>query len=65
MGTKTCPAEIRPLSKDEIDRRINSLIPEVTASARDVASEELGGCAPRWVSTSELVRCMRPFLVLN
>ncbi len=68
MGTKTCvmrPAEIRSLSKDEIDRRIDSLITEVTASAGDEGPEEFGGGHPRWISASELVRCMRPFLVLN
>ncbi len=68
MGTKTCvmrPAEIRSLSKDEIDRRIDSLITEVTASAGDEGPEEFGGCYPRWISASELVQRMRPFLVLN
>ena len=68
MGTKTCvmrPPEIRSLSKDEIDRRIDSLITEVTASMGDEGPEEFGGCDPRWISASELVQRMRPFLVLN
>ena len=68
MGTKTCatrPAAIRSLTKDEIDRRIDSLITEVTASVGDEGPEEFGGCYPRWISASELVRRMRPFLVLN
>ncbi len=68
MGTKTCvmrsPA-IRSLSKDEIDRRIDSLVTEVTVSAGDEGPEELGDRNPRWICTSELVRSMRPFLVLN
>ncbi len=68
MGTKTCvmrsPA-IRSLSKDEIDRRIDSLVTEVTVSAGDEGPDELGGCHPRWICASELVRRMRPFLVLN
>ena len=68
MGTKTClmsPAEIRSLSKDEIDRRIGSVITEVTAALGDEGPEKFGGCGPRWICASELVRRMRPFLVLN
>ncbi len=68
MRTKTClmyPVEIRSLSKDEIDRRIDSLITEVTASVDDEEPERFGGCNPRWIGASELVRRMRPFLVLN
>ena len=68
MGMKTCvmrPAEIRPLSRDEIDRRIDSLCAEMAAAASDEGPEEFGGCQPRWICASELVRCMRPFLVLN
>ena len=68
MGTKTCsvsPLEIHSLSKNEIDRRIDSLRTEMTAAAGDEGHEELGGCSPRWICASELVRLMRPFLVLN
>ncbi len=68
MGTKTCvmrPTEIRSLSKDEIDRRIDSLITDVTASVGEEGPEEFGGCYPRWICASELVQRMRPFLVLN
>lgn len=68
MGTKTCvmrPATIRPLSQDEIDRKIHSVITEVTALAGDEGPQELGGCEPRWITASELVQRMRPFLVLN
>ena len=68
MGMKTCvmrPAAIRPLSRDEIDRRIDSLCTEMAASAGDEEPEEFAGCHPRWICASELVRRMRPFLVLN
>ena len=68
MGTKTCVMHsptIRSLSKDEIDRRIDSLVTEMTAAASDEGPEEFGGCHPRWIMASELVRRMRPFLVLN
>ncbi len=68
MPMKTCvlrPATIRPLSKDEIERRIDSLSTEMTESVSEEAPEELGGGHPRRISASELVRQMRPFLVLN
>ena len=65
---KTCvlrPASIRPLSKGEIDQRIDSLNTEMTASAGEERPQEAGDCQPRWIHASELVRRMRPFLVLN
>ena len=65
---KTCvmsPAAIRPLSKDEIDRRIDSLSTEMTASAGDAEPQEFGAGPPRWICASELVQRMRPFLVLT
>lgn len=66
MGTKTCvasAARIRLLSMDEIDSRIDSLISEVTAPL--AAFEETASHEPRWICAGELVRRMRPFLVLN
>ncbi len=68
MPMKTCvlrPATIRPLSKGEIDRRIDSLGTEMTEGPGEEGPEELGACYPRWIRASELVRRMRPFLVLN
>ncbi len=69
MGTKTCvmrPVEIRSLSRDEINWRIESLGADLTAAADDDGgSQELGARQPRWIRAGELVRRMRPFLVLN
>ena len=66
MATKACAervAEIRPLSMDEIDQRIDSLITEVMVPPGEL--EEAGPHEPRWISAAELVQRMRPFLVLN
>ena len=68
MGMKTCvmrPASIRTLSKGEIDRRIDSLSTEMSEWAGEERPEEAEDCQPRWIHASELVRRMRPFLVLN
>jgi hypothetical protein len=66
MHRKTCTIgpTIRPLSQGEIDRRIDSLVDEVTGSEIGVAGAASEG-QPRWISSAELVRRMRPFLVLN
>jgi hypothetical protein len=53
---------MRPLSKREIDDRIQRLISEVTA-------HEGGTCGttrqPRWIAAGELVRRMQRFLSHN
>lgn len=66
METKTREegmAGIRPLSVTEIDKRIDGLISEVLSPLS--ALDEADGHEPRWISAGELVRRMRPFLVLN
>jgi hypothetical protein len=58
--------EFRPLRKHEIDRRIEVLIADLAArpgdSETDAADDEL---RPRAITARELVRRMRPFIVLN
>jgi hypothetical protein len=51
---------LRPLSKDEIDGRIDTLV-QVLATA----DENPVPGRPCWISARELVRRMRPFLVMN
>jgi hypothetical protein len=55
---------LRPLRKHEIDRRIESLVMEVAATAPGQAKgpETLH---PRWIAPAELVRRMRRFVVYN
>ena len=62
MHLKPCRIEVEPfrrLTKDEIDRRI-----EVVA-ADLLAPGDHEDCRPRWITAGELVRRMRPFIVLN
>jgi hypothetical protein len=57
---------LRSLSKDEIDRRIEKVLAQV-ASADGLIDLDPDGdpLRPRWISTAEFVRRMRPFLVYN
>ena len=70
MQSNSCDQEVevlRPLSRDEIDRKIEVLVAELAAPAdaqADGISAEVDG-TPRWISPAELVRRMRPFIVLN
>ena len=63
---ETEPLALRPLRKQEIDRRIELLIAELATTSGDVGvlgkTDEL---RPRPITPRELVRRMRPFLVLN
>lgn len=71
MGLKTLRDEqlaIRPLSKQEIDRRIELLVSEVAAMTESGERREVDPDAavrPRWISAGELVRRLRPFVVHN
>jgi hypothetical protein len=52
-----------PLTKDEIDRRIDSL-------AQTLAPDDEPGSArtdlrPRWISAAELIRRVRPYIAMN
>ena len=57
---------LRSLSKDEIDQRIEQVLAQV-ASAEGLIDADPDGdpLRPRWISTAEFVRRMRPFLVFN
>jgi len=67
MSRKACASlkvEFRPLDKDEIERRIDTLAGELVADAvHRTAGDD--GYRPRWISARDLVRRMRPFIVLN
>lgn len=71
MELKVCSVgeRVRSLTTHEIDRRISRLVAEV-AEHEDGLVAVAGGCEsdalrPRWISAAELVRRMRPFIVLN
>ena len=49
---------MRPLDKQEIDRRIEDLVSELFV-------EPEPGANPRWIAAGDLVRRMRPFLVYS
>ncbi len=68
MKTEECvsaPAIFRPLTKDEIDQRIDGLIQTVTTVADDERPDTGAELRPRWITAAELVRRMQPFVVLN
>jgi len=59
---------LRPLSKKEIDRGIERVFTEVAdVDNRNTAADliEADVLRPKWISAAELLRRMRPFLVLN
>ena len=61
MSTKTESRQptLRPLRKDEIDRRIGTLVEGLALSVESVDGR------PHWISAAELVKRMRPFIVLS
>ncbi len=61
MSTKTDSRQptLRPLRKDEIDRRIGTLVEGLALSVESVDRR------PHWISAAELVKRMRPFIVLS
>lgn len=68
MALKACRPgreKLRPLTKHEIDRKIEGLVADVAALVEDDGTAEGDPFRPRWISTSELVVRMRPFLVWN
>lgn len=56
---------IRRLTKHEIDRRIEQLVSVVTELCDNGAREDGDLLRPRWIAAGELVRRVRPFIVLN
>ena len=64
VSSRAGQEEIHLLTMHEIDRRIESVWAEV--SAVDTADSQLNDSVrPRWIAAAELVRRMRPFIVLN
>lgn len=62
---QTEPAILRTLSKAEIDRRIERMWSEILAGPALVSDPGEDETRPVWISTSELVRRMQPFLGKN
>jgi hypothetical protein len=67
MRPKACTSRqaFRPLTKDEIDRRIDTLVQRIAEPPGGERTDASPDCRPRWISAAELVRRMRPFLGRN
>jgi hypothetical protein len=63
MGLCSSRSGLRPLSKGEIERRIERVLSDVLDVAEQPPRDD--ACAPRWISARELVRRVHPFLCLN
>lgn len=55
----------RPLTKSDIDRRIHALAEQLVPAPDRECIRAGATTVPRWISADELVRRMRPFIVLN
>jgi hypothetical protein len=60
-------APFRPLTKQQIDRRIERLVSELLAVELGPQDPEdpSGRFRPRWICPAELIRRVRPFVSLN
>ncbi len=56
---------IRPLTRDEIDRRLDWLARDLSTAAVEARTSPSTGTEPRWISAAELVRRLRPFIASN
>jgi len=56
-------ARIEPLTKQEIDRRIDDLVAEIAAG--EPGSSDGDTSRPRWIAPADLVRRLQPFIVHN
>ncbi len=57
---------LRPLTKQEIDRKVEAVVAEVTLINPEIDNPEGSDTLrPRWISAGELVRRMRRFIVYN
>ena len=66
MGPDHKTETLRPLTKQEIDRRIGDLILEVTSQgAESIRQGEVEAFDPQWISSAEFVERMSRFLVYN
>lgn len=64
IKTGASDATFHPLTQEEIDRRIDTLAEHLATSLMGEQPGH-GRWEPRWISAAELVRRMRPFIVLN
>ena len=70
MGLKRSKSErsteLRPLTKHELDRRLEQLVAEIVhGRPRDESSRDDLDLKPRRIAPAELVRRMRKFIVYN
>lgn len=65
MRVRTGRRDARPLTKHEIDRRIECAMSEVAALCDEAARIDGDLCRPRWIDAADLVARLRPFIVLN
>lgn len=67
MNGQTAMIEIeetaQPLTQQELDRRIDDVASLVFRTVE--TPHEPAELRPRWISSAELVRRMKPFLVMN
>lgn len=56
---------LRPLTKQEIDRKVEAVVAEVTLIDPEIDDTEGDALRPRWITAAELVRRMRRFIVYN
>ena len=68
MSSRSCLSvepTLRPLTREEIDRRIETASRALADSPAARHTEPGEGMQPRWITAAELVRRLRPFIVLN
>lgn len=57
---------VQPLTHEEIDRRIGDVAAHIVAApVRDSQGTAEGQLRPHWISSAELVRRLKPFMVMN
>jgi hypothetical protein len=58
-------ATFQPLTREEIDRRIQHVVSEMSLAGERSRSNRVNSGTYRFISTADLVRRMRPYLVFN
>ena len=57
---------LRPLTKQEIDRKVEAVVAEVTFIDSESDDPKVSNALkPRWITAAELVRRMRRFIVYD
>ena len=57
---------LRPLTKQEIDRKVEAVVAEVTWIDSEPGDPKVSNALkPRWIAPAELVRRMRRFIIYN